>query len=382
MHDDLFYEQIAVYIAGYRELPLPALICDTQFQVRWGNNRALKGYQSLVREDGVQRLLQGFDVPAILEALRETGEYAIDGCFPLVGERLVMSPVRSAEGDMAGILVVVTGAGVEWGADREHRAALTADSLLGSVRDEVGRIFETMDNVFSRAALLEDDLWVSRHLNRIGINAYHILRNATNISEYSKLQNGVPRLKHTAVDVFEWLQDIRASVTEMCAAREIPVVFDIADGDGMLSLDFAKLEMAFYNVFLNSVRFTRAGNEITVRAFREGGEICIAVEDRGIGIAPELLEKVFEPYYSQPSNDGDRGMGLGLTVARQLMRLMRGDVLLESELYQGTKTTLVLQDTMFSRRLPFEQGDGENILKNRFSNLYVGLLGIVERPDS
>ena len=83
---------------------------------------------------------------------------------------------------------------------------------------------------------------------------------------------------------------------------------------------------------------------ITLGAERENGHVRIWVRDNGIGIAREEMERVFEPFFQGERGTTRRysGIGLGLTVARDLARGMKGEVTIASEVGTGTTATVVL----------------------------------------
>ena len=125
------------------------------------------------------------------------------------------------------------------------------------------------------------------------------------------------------------------------------------------------------NLLSNPVKFTEAGGKITIRCrtTQEPGEgvrlggpgpwAFVAVEDTGIGIAPDELDSVFQPFVQAEGGytRTHRGTGLGLTISRQLARLMNGDLTGQSELGKGSVFTLWLPEP--------GSADGEASLQER-----------------
>jgi signal transduction histidine kinase len=98
------------------------------------------------------------------------------------------------------------------------------------------------------------------------------------------------------------------------------------------------LQRALSNVLLNAVDATAAKGTIEVRASRQGGDAVIAVRDDGIGIAPDRLERIWEPYVTAKTG----GTGLGLAIVKQTIVAHGGRVEAESALGRGTEIRLVL----------------------------------------
>jgi signal transduction histidine kinase len=104
--------------------------------------------------------------------------------------------------------------------------------------------------------------------------------------------------------------------------------------------DRLKLEQVFVNLLSNAVKFTSTGGQVTVEAAVEADAVVVRVRDTGRGIAPEHLERIFEPFF-QISDRGPkaaadrrsrpRGTGLGLAISRQIVALHGGRVWAESE---------------------------------------------------
>lgn len=104
------------------------------------------------------------------------------------------------------------------------------------------------------------------------------------------------------------------------------------------------LERVLRNLVNNSAKYTQAGKTIRLTGERSGSAIRIMVEDEGIGIATEDLERVFDRFYrADPARSrGTGGTGLGLPIARALVESMQGSLHLESKVGQGTRAIVML----------------------------------------
>lgn len=91
-------------------------------------------------------------------------------------------------------------------------------------------------------------------------------------------------------------------------------------------VDEDRLAQAFSNLLINAARYTEPGGRITVDAYREGGDVVTAIRDNGIGMPPELIERIFEPFEQGPRSTSFAGLGLGLAIARSLVALHDGRV--------------------------------------------------------
>jgi signal transduction histidine kinase len=95
--------------------------------------------------------------------------------------------------------------------------------------------------------------------------------------------------------------------------------------------DEARLEQVFVNLLLNSAKYSDAGSDIAVSITREGDEAVIAVRDTGIGIAANVLPRVFDLYVQGNPSPRDGGLGLGLPLVRALVESHGGNITAASE---------------------------------------------------
>jgi hypothetical protein len=111
-------------------------------------------------------------------------------------------------------------------------------------------------------------------------------------------------------------------------------------------VDSLHLKQVLFNLIQNALRYTSSGGQVSLRAaLHEDSSVAIQISDTGVGIAPEHLDSIFEPYVSRPANSTgteERGIGIGLSVCRALMELNGGTILVESQVGKGSTFSLVL----------------------------------------
>ena len=100
--------------------------------------------------------------------------------------------------------------------------------------------------------------------------------------------------------------------------------------------DQAKLKIALRNLLTNSIESIRGKGEIRVKVARRPEHLVVEVEDTGCGIEKEILDRIFEPYFSTK----DVGTGLGLPIAKKIIEDHQGSLQISSEPRKGTKITI------------------------------------------
>lgn len=158
--------------------------------------------------------------------------------------------------------------------------------------------------------------------------------------DITRLDLGSQKLKRESVDFSEMIALICEE--QDSGGRDISLSADISpgvivDGDPFL------LSRAAVNLLENARKYGREGGHIRVRLAQDGAEAVLTVEDDGIGIAPENLEKIWQRFYqADPSRGEQSGLGLGLSMVRQIAELHGGSAEAESELGKGSRFTVRL----------------------------------------
>ena len=157
--------------------------------------------------------------------------------------------------------------------------------------------------------------------------------------EMSRLEAGLVRISIVPIDLRELLLSIQIEFTPRAQARQLQITTDVAAIN--IESDRDLLGRIVRNLVDNALKYTPAGS-VSISARMEDESCVIAVEDTGIGIAPENLERVFEDYYQAGNPNRDRGMGfgLGLSIVRRLVGLLGGSISVSSELGKGSRFEL------------------------------------------
>ncbi|NDD29235.1 MAG: sensor histidine kinase [Proteobacteria bacterium] len=120
--------------------------------------------------------------------------------------------------------------------------------------------------------------------------------------------------------------------------------FSVVGSDVRVRADQAKVQQILENVIGNAVKYSPEGGGVDVVVTVEGGHAVVEVRDRGLGISPEDLPHVFEPFYRGSRTEGTsiRGTGLGLSIVRSLVKLHGGSISADSVPGKGTTVRFAL----------------------------------------
>jgi len=158
--------------------------------------------------------------------------------------------------------------------------------------------------------------------------ARHLSRLVDDLFETGRAMTGKIRLEPRLLD----LSDVVSRALEVFEHRKDGPRLEIAADHVPVHVDPVRLEQVVVNLVSNAMKFTPASGTVRVTVSAECGEAVLRVEDTGIGMGADLLPRVFEPFV-QGEHSLDRpggGLGIGLTLVRQLIELHRGTVTAES----------------------------------------------------
>lgn len=165
------------------------------------------------------------------------------------------------------------------------------------------------------------------------------------ISEILASSRGVFRETSSpvAADASRIIASSLASFRPAAAARRVSVVDDLPDSADVVG-DAFRLRQAFDNILSNAIKYTPAGGTIRISGEVSPDDVILHFADTGIGIHPDDLERVFDPYFRAQSvrESTTPGTGLGMGIIRSIVEDQGGSLFLESELGAGTTVTVIL----------------------------------------
>jgi PAS domain S-box-containing protein len=192
-----------------------------------------------------------------------------------------------------------------------------------------------------RGALNADQ---AQDIARIRRSQQHLLTLITDVLNFAKVDAGQSEYHITAVPVDEALHDTESMIAPQILQKGLKYSFKGAGRTAAVLADPEKMQQIVLNLLSNAVKFTDAGGTITLSSEFSGNCVEIHVADTGAGIAPEKVEKIFDPFVQAERrlNQPVQGVGLGLAISKDLARAMHGDVTVESVLGEGSTFTLSL----------------------------------------
>jgi signal transduction histidine kinase len=156
--------------------------------------------------------------------------------------------------------------------------------------------------------------------------------------DVTAVMQGKLKLRQESIDAHHLIQLAIGIIRDKAAAKDIHIAHELGAEQSILgTADPARIQQVIWNLLNNAVKYTPPAGRVKVRTLNrptEDGNLCLRVEvsDTGIGIKPELLEIIFDPFEQVSSTVQHRfgGLGLGLSIARAIVQLHKGRVWAES----------------------------------------------------
>lgn len=257
------------------------------------------------------------------------------------------------------------------------RAALRARHRQYEVRDLVARLERSVEERDRFLAMLGHELRnplavivfglqvldqaggadprLRRHFEAIARQSRLLTRLVDDLLDVSRVTSGRVHLSRARVDLIELVKRCVDEAGAVIAAHGLELELAAEPGPIVVEGDAVRLDQVVNNLLTNAGKYTPRSGRVRVSVGRSGDRAVIAVEDTGVGIAKEMLGRVFEPF-TQVEGSLDRahgGLGLGLSVVRGLVELHGGTVLASSPgLGQGSRFTVTLPLAAAAPELP------------------------------
>ena len=169
-----------------------------------------------------------------------------------------------------------------------------------------------------------------------------LLSLVNDILDLSSFEAGYMVLETQEIQVKPMLEAVVGLMAEWARKEDISLDLECGADCGSAEMDESRMKQAVLNLLQNAIAHTDEGGKIIVRAVGDGKNIEISVEDDGKGIPEEDQPRILQPFERIESQQGGRGVGLGLTLVQNIVELHGGTFSLQSEVGKGTRVTITI----------------------------------------
>lgn len=338
---------------------LGLVILDSKLSIKYCNGAAAvllrakreeivgQSMDEIVRDEAVSRTLESIasgknrqrtSVESRQEAFANESSGRSGGVASAAILRFTARPLRRDESDS--VMVIIEDVTQQRIADESRNAFVAQASHelrtpLTSIRLYIETLLESGES---------DPALRSKCINVIGSEARRLERIVGDMLSVAEIEAGALKLRVGDVRLDALFEEIQNDYKIAAEDKEISLTFDLPPKYPVLQGDRDKLSLAIHNVIGNAIKYTPVGGKVTVTANETDGRFQVAVSDTGLGIKPEEQELIFEKFYrSKDKRVGTiSGSGLGLALARDVIRLHGGDISVKSEIDRGSTFTIAV----------------------------------------
>ncbi len=212
-------------------------------------------------------------------------------------------------------------------------------------------------------ALIEDKKLTTENprLLKVYNNSLKLQKLVIEIMQFRKLEKGKEPLNIQVVNPCRLISEVVSDLGLLAQQRNIVCRVEGCRDDYTFKTDADKFQRIFTNLISNAIKYNVEGGEVVVRILEKENALVVEVQDNGIGIKPEYLPRIFEPFgissaKKRGSFPGYRSTGLGLAVTKGLAELLNGKISLESEQDVGSRFTCTFPDVheVTQAEVPYE----------------------------
>jgi len=353
----------------------PLLILDGSLRVH-SANRAFYQTFEVTPEQTVTRLVYElgngqWDIPDLRKLLEEVlptssvfNDYELAHEFPVIGRRVMLLNARQLRhGAHAHLLVlamedVTERRRVETVVAKAREAAESANRTKSLFLANMSHELRTpLNAILGFSEMLQEEAAernlqeFNADLQKITTAGRHLLGLINDILDLSKIEAGKMELHLETFDVAELVADVATTIEGQAVKNGNRLEITCAPGIGQMWGDLSKVRQGLLNLVSNAAKFTHDGL-ITVVAERQSMDgadwIMFRVTDTGIGLGPEAVARLFQPFTQADASTTRKfgGTGLGLALTRRFCQMMGGDVMVQSVAGEGSVFTLLLPMTV------------------------------------
>ena len=181
----------------------------------------------------------------------------------------------------------------------------------------------------------------AQRVQRVLDSGRHLLALINDILDLGSLDEGQAMLPVQPVALAPVLQASLNQIETMAHAQQVNVVPDLPHAELQVMADARRLEQVLVNLLSNAVKYNRPSGEVRLSCEREGDAVSIAVRDTGLGLRPDQVEQLFQPFNRLGAQFSKvQGSGLGLVITQELVKRMGGRLTVEST--EGVGTCMVV----------------------------------------
>ena len=187
-------------------------------------------------------------------------------------------------------------------------------------------------------------IWQPTNERLISINeeVIRITKLVDELRKLAKFDKGKNNLNKEIVDLKKYIKSIAYNYEGKALEKNIIIKYKLEDIKALI--DKEKFAQVIINILANAIKYNNGNNEIYISSFKKDDNIVISIKDYGVGIAKSEQKNIFERFYRVDKSRGanEKGMGVGLTIAKSIVNAHGGEIKVYSEINKGSEFIITL----------------------------------------
>lgn len=214
-------------------------------------------------------------------------------------------------------------------------------NISHDIRTPVTLISGSINRLLEKQDLFTNDL--KNPFDTIKKNGDKLVSLVNELLDYRRLEHEKVKLNLIRENLVEFCEEIYLSFKEMAVEKEIDFIFKTNSQNAIIWFDKHQLEKVLYNLLSNAFKFSKKEGVIEFSIFEMEKVIQLHIKDKGIGIAKNQLDKIFNRFYQSKSDDNINGFGLGLSISKDIVKSHGGEIIVNSKKNEGTEFVISLK---------------------------------------
>jgi len=252
-------------------------------------------------------------------------------------------------------------------AERIHELDLQKIKFLTNLSHEFRTPISLILAPADKLLAIPKDPAITGQVKMIRRNARRLLNLVNQLLDFRKMEEQELKLNLSPGDLIAFVKEAAESFHDLSERKKISLIVTNSVESLPAAFDHDKVERIIFNLLSNAFKFTGVGGEIRIKTSVKEGDgqhsprFCITISDTGIGISPELQNRIFDRFFMENNNASilNQGSGIGLSIVKEFVQLHGGEISVESTPGQGSIFYLVLPVIETNLQLSNEITDGE-----------------------
>jgi PAS domain S-box-containing protein len=276
-------------------------------------------------------------------------EYELSFIHPTLGERFIRVSEhsnRDKNGDVKfidGVIEDITEAKILQielvnAKDIAEESTKAKSSFLANMSHEIRTPLNAIMGFIDLLKEREEDSEKLQYFNTIESSGKHLLQVINDILDISKIESGKLQIDKSSFNAEKEFNSIKDLYLAKCEEKNLTLYSNFQNLPPVLDGDVLRIKQVIFNLLSNAVKFTPNGKNIYLKIGYKNNLLSVSIRDEGIGINRDKQKRIFEAFNQEDSSTTRKygGTGLGLTISYELVKLMGGELQLESEEERGS----------------------------------------------